>query len=104
MTTPSENPYAPPQTQSFKPPQAWPPPEAVETAPCFKCGNTYAKKIEFTWWGGLIGPKMFNHVKCLQCSQTFNSRTGRSNLMAIILYQVVILTVIAILFIAFRFV
>jgi hypothetical protein len=104
MATPSDNPYAPPQTPSFNPPPHWPPPEAVETAPCFRCGCTYAKKVEFTWWGGLIGPRMFHHVKCLQCGQTFNSRTGRSNVVAIILYQVVLLIVIAILYFALRFV
>ena len=104
MTTPSENPYAPPATPSLKPPSVWPPAGAIEVAPCFKCGNSYARKIEFTWWGGLLGPKMLNHVKCLQCGQTFNARTGRSNLLAIVLYQVITLAIIAILFFAFKFV
>ena len=103
MTDP-ENPYAQPQVPSLAPPSSWPPPDAVPSAPCYRCGSTYARKIEFTWWGGLLGPRMFNHVKCLQCGQTFNSKTGRSNLKAIVLYQLVTLAVIAILFFAFKFV
>jgi len=103
MSGPSKNPYASPQPPQAVPPLNWPPPTGIEAAPCPNCGNTQAKKIEFTWWGGLIGPRMFNHVKCLSCGQTYNAKTGRSNFTAIILYQVVILTVIALLFLAFRF-
>lgn len=104
MTTPSENPYASPQTPSLKPPAAWPPPGSVESAPCPQCRNAVARKIEFTWWGGLLGPRMLNHVKCLVCGTTFNAKTGRSNFTAIVLYQVITLIVIGLLFFAFRYV
>jgi hypothetical protein len=103
VTMPPNNPYASPQTPPLKPPAAWPPLGAVESAPCPKCSNRYARKIDFTWWGGLIGPKMFNHVKCLQCGQTYNSKTGKSNFTAIVIYQVIVLIVIGLLYFAFRF-
>jgi hypothetical protein len=103
MTNPDsgENPYASPQTPSFAPGAIWPPPGAEPCAPCPQCGNVYARKIDFTWWGGLLGPRILNHVKCLQCGQTYNSKTGRSNFTAIVLYQVITLLIIALLFAAF---
>ena len=99
-----ENPYASPQTAPIAPPLGSPPADAVQAAPCPNCGNVYARKIEFTWWGGLIGPRMFHHVKCLQCRTPYNAKTGRSNFTAILLYQIVTLIVIGLMFLAFRFV
>lgn len=66
-------------------------------APCPKCGSTSAKKVNYTWWGGFIGPKMFNHVRCTQCHTTYNARTGRSNVLPVIIYNVVILSVCLVL-------
>lgn len=60
-----------------------------ESAPCPKCGNTLAGRSDYTWWGGLLGPRLLNHVKCLACGTTYNGRTGKSNTTAIIVYQVV---------------
>jgi hypothetical protein len=48
-----------------------------------------AKPVTFTWWGGLIGPRLFSHHKCAACRYTFNGRTGRPNTTAIALYFVV---------------
>jgi uncharacterized Zn finger protein len=53
---------------------------------CPHCGESDAEPIKFTWWGGLIGPKLFHHVRCLQCGKTYNAKTGKSNTVAIIIY------------------
>jgi hypothetical protein len=58
-------------------------------AACPKCQNTEAKPIGFTWWGGVIGPKLLHHVKCLQCGAAYNGKTGKSNSTAIGVYLVV---------------
>jgi hypothetical protein len=55
-------------------------------APCPKCGQSNAKKVAFTWWGGAVGPRMFNHVKCQNCNTEYNGKTGKSNQQNIILY------------------
>ncbi len=34
---------------------------------CYNCGQTNYDKITFSFWGGMLGPKMFNHVKCNSC-------------------------------------
>ena len=60
MSNPSENPYEAPQTPTVQvPPAVWPPTNAVESAPCFCCGSTYARKIDFTWWGGHYRGKLW---------------------------------------------
>ena len=80
---PRQNPFASP-LHSSPPPQL--PPGAKQCAPCPNCRFTYAKPVGFTWWGGLLGPKMFNHVTCLQCHTTYNGKTGKSNNTAIAIY------------------
>lgn len=59
-------------------------------AACPHCGSQAWEPVKFTWWGGLLGPKLLHHTKCSQCRKTFNSKTGKSNTTAVILYQVVI--------------
>ncbi len=56
-------------------------------AACPKCGSQEWSPVGFTWWGGVVGPKMFNHAKCALCKSTFNSKTGKSNTRAILIYQ-----------------
>ena len=43
----------------------------------------------WTWWGGLVGPAIFCHVKCQQCGTTFNGKTGKSNQTVIVLWLVI---------------
>ena len=57
---------------------------------CPKCGRPGSKPVSFTWWGGVLGPKLFHHVKCLGCGCAYNGKTGRSNTVAIIIYSVVV--------------
>ena len=60
----------------------------TQYAPCPKCGQINAKKVNFTWWGGALGPSMFTHVKCQNCSTQYNGKTGKSNQNNIIIYFV----------------
>ncbi|MEW6212576.1 MAG: hypothetical protein AB1631_29895 [Acidobacteriota bacterium] len=62
-------------------------------APCPKCQSDAAEKVGFTWWGGLIGPRLLNHVKCNRCGATYNGKTGQSNTTGIIIYTVVLLAI-----------
>jgi hypothetical protein len=96
------------------PPSAQPPPMPLQYqtpathwavgepgTPCPKCGCPYSAKVNFTWWGGVLGPRMFHHVKCRQCGAGFNSKTGRSNNTAIAVYMLVTLG-ICIAFVGWR--
>ena len=59
--------------------------------PCPQChAQEEPRPIGFTWWGGLIGPKLLHHVECPRCGTRFNARTGRSNDTAIAIYMIAI--------------
>lgn len=62
---------------------------ATETG-CPKCGSKSVSKVKYTWWGGVLGPKMLHHTKCDSCGYTFNSKTGKSNTPGIIIYSVIL--------------
>ncbi|MGE0608111.1 MAG: hypothetical protein AB7O62_13535 [Pirellulales bacterium] len=80
---PTRNPYAAPQSQS---PPPLPRAGNGQYAPCPKCGGTAAKPAGFTWWGGVLGPKLLSHVTCGHCSAGYNGKSGRSNDKAIAIY------------------
>ena len=67
--------------------------EQNTVAACPKCGKQDAKKLTYTWWGGAVGPRLFNHVKCNNCKTEYNGKTGQSNTVPIIIYSVVIMVV-----------
>jgi uncharacterized protein (DUF983 family) len=69
-----------------------------DVARCPKCGATNAQKVNFTWWGGALGPRLLNHVKCNNCGTQYNGKTGQSNTTAIVIYTVVILVIAIILY------
>jgi uncharacterized protein (DUF983 family) len=61
-----------------------------EFAPCPHCGEANAEKLRFTWWGGVLGPKILNHVKCRGCGKNYNGKSGKDNTTGIVLYSVVV--------------
>jgi len=60
---------------------------------CPKCGNASVSPVKYTWWGGLLGPKMFHHTKCNGCGYRYNSKTRKSNTNAIIIYSIVLFVI-----------
>jgi transposase-like protein len=68
---------------------------------CPKCGEAAAKKLSFTFWGGALGPALFNAVKCMNCNTQYNGKTGMPLTRAIILYQLVGLAVVVVLGLAY---
>lgn len=58
---------------------------------CPKCRNeVLPNPVGFTWWGGMIGSKIINHVECPMCRARFNGKTGQDNTGAIAIYMVVV--------------
>lgn len=70
----------------------------TQYAPCPRCGQSTAKKMGFTMWGGMIGPRLLSHVRCQACGATYNGKTGGSNTTNIVVY------ILAVFFLAFIFV
>ncbi len=62
--------------------------QQIQYAPCPNCGSTNAKKVTYTWWGGFLGPAMFNLVKCNACNTQYNGKSGKSNQQNMIIYVI----------------
>lgn len=96
-------PYAPPgvppggQQQAF----GYHHPYGVMPSPyglsCPRCQGVNVHKPTFTWWGGILGPKLFNHAVCNGCGFGFNAKTGKSNTNNIIIYYGVIIGIFVVL-------
>ena len=65
-----------------------------ESFPCPKCNNSEIQKVNFTWWGGILGPRLFHIGKCKKCGNEFNYKTGRKNIVSIIIYVLVLNAII----------
>ena len=62
----------------------------INFASCPQCKDTHAQLVKFTWWGGVLGPKLLSHVKCQSFGKKYNGKTGGDNTTNIIIYSVVV--------------
>ena len=76
------NPYAPPQAP-LEPPRG---PGALAQGACPRCNGADVNRPTFTWWGGMLGPKLLSHAVCRGCGYGFNWKTGKSNTTGIAIY------------------
>jgi hypothetical protein len=74
----------------------------METAGCYKCSSREASPVGFTWWGGVLGPKLLSHVRCAKCGAEYNAKTGQPNTAAIVVYVAVVIAVLTAILIAVR--
>jgi hypothetical protein len=49
--------------------------------------------MSFTWWGGVIGPRVLTHVKCPRCGHAYNGKSGGDNTTGIVIYSGVVAVV-----------
>jgi hypothetical protein len=88
------------QQPNFPPipnPYSAPPSAAAPGVACPRCGAPVATKVSYCWWGGALGPRLFNVVKCTQCRMQYNGKTGGSLTKAIIIYHGVSLALVGVL-------
>jgi hypothetical protein len=81
MSSRDPNPYEPPKAMLAPNPSG-----LAEEGACPQCQSTNVHRPTFTWWGGALGPKLFNHAVCRSCKFGFNYKTGKSNSTAIGIY------------------
>ena len=48
----------------------------------------------FTWWGGVLSPKVLNHAICPACRKGYNSKTMQPNTTGIAIYSVVVIALV----------
>ena len=81
MSNLSPNPYAAPRAPIEPGPGG-----ALAEDACPRCQSPNVKRPTYTWWGGMLGPKLFSHAVCSSCGFGFNYKTGKSNATAIGIY------------------
>lgn len=69
---------------------------------CPKCGSLFIQPVKYTWWGGIIGPKLLHHTKCNECKYRFNGKTRKSNTSGIIIYSIVLSVIAFVIFFMLR--
>jgi hypothetical protein len=83
------NPYTPPAAP-LAPADATSAAEAARAGQCPRCKSQNVHQPSFTWWGGVIGPKLFKHTICRACGFGFNRETGLANRNKIVTYTIVV--------------
>jgi len=53
---------------------------------CPKCGSAAVNPVNFTWWGGALGPRLLSQVKCSGCQCKYNGKTGKSSTTGVLIY------------------
>lgn len=56
---------------------------------CPNCDSVKTKGVKWTWWGGVLGPKLVNLTKCEDCGYTYNGNTGKPATNTIVIYLLV---------------
>jgi len=64
---------------------------------CPQCGSDDIFKVEYSWWGGLIGPLLVHQVRCNKCGHTYNGATGTNITKKISIYVIIMILIIVIL-------
>jgi hypothetical protein len=70
-----------------------PVPASASAFPCPSCGGSENEKVKYTWWGGLLGPKLFSVVRCTNCKASYSGKTGKPCTTAIAIYLIVSLVI-----------
>lgn len=43
---------------------------------CPRCKSNDIHKVEYSWWGGLIGPGLAHQIRCKKCGMTYDGVSG----------------------------
>jgi hypothetical protein len=68
--------------------------EGEDYLPCPQCQARRPERVNWTWWGSYLGPRLCNQVRCRRCEYTYNGLTGGTNLGAKIVFVAVPLVAI----------
>lgn len=61
---------------------------------CPRCKSIDIHKVEYSWWGGLIGPYLVHQVRCKNCGKTYNGFTGTNvSSSKIFIYVIMMITI-----------
>ena len=72
-----------------------------EYVPCPRCGSNNLEKVDYSWWGGFLGPRLVHQVRCRSCGKAYDGVTGKFITKNIVIYSVIV-TVIMVLLLILR--
>lgn len=64
---------------------------------CPRCSSNDIHKVEYSWWGGLIGPALVHQVRCKKCGKTYDGVTGTNITKRMSIYVVIIIIIFTVL-------
>jgi hypothetical protein len=76
------NPYEPPGSVAEAS-------SAIAGRGCPHCGSHQLKDPTYTFWGGVLGPRLLRHRVCSACGFGFDRETGRDNRGRIVAYVLI---------------
>jgi len=53
---------------------------------CPRCETGTPQVVKFTVWGGTLGPRLLSQVRCRNCGQSYNGKTGKDLAVGMIWY------------------
>jgi hypothetical protein len=59
--------------------------------PCPRCASSDIHKVDYSWWGGLIGPALVHQVRCKKCGKIYDGTTGKDISRRLRLYLIVMI-------------
>jgi len=70
-----------------------------EYKPCPRCGSSDIHKVEYSWWGGLVGPALVHQVRCKKCGKAYDGSTGKDITRRLSIYLIIVIAILLILII-----
>lgn len=64
---------------------------------CPRCSSNDIHKVEYSWWGGIIGSALVHQVRCKKCGKTYDGVTGTNIAKRMSIYVFVIIIIFTLL-------
>lgn len=64
---------------------------------CPRCGSNDIHKVEYSWWGGIIGSALVHQVRCKKCGKTYDGVTGTNITKRMSIYVFVMIIIFTLL-------
>jgi uncharacterized membrane protein len=64
---------------------------------CPRCNSTDIHRVEYSWWGGLVGPGLVHQVRCKKCGLAYDGASGTTITRRASIYITIVLIVSVIL-------
>lgn len=64
---------------------------------CPRCRSNDVHRVDYSWWGGFLGPRLVHQVRCKKCGKTYNGATGTDITRNITIYMMIAIIIFIII-------